>query len=71
MLKNRSIPNSAVIPPIPYANVTKAAEWLRDAFRSCVPHDNRRIQMNVGDGAIVFMEPRGNSEPRVIDKRIR
>jgi len=30
MMKNRSIPSSKVIPQIPYLDVTKAAEWLRD-----------------------------------------
>jgi hypothetical protein len=30
MTKNRSIPSSTVIPQIPYLDVTKAAEWMRD-----------------------------------------
>jgi len=60
MLKNRSIPTSTVIPQIPYPDVTKAAEWLRDTFGFTIRLviGNHRIQMNVGDGAIVVVEPR-------------
>ena len=60
MLKNRSIPTSTVIPQIPYPDVTEAAEWLRDTFGLTIRLviGDHRIQMNVGDGAIVVVEPR-------------
>jgi uncharacterized glyoxalase superfamily protein PhnB len=62
MLTNRSVPKSTVIPQIPYPDVSKAAAWLRDVFGFTVrlTIGDHRIQMNVGDGAIVVVEPRGD-----------
>jgi len=70
MLKNRSIPASTVIPQIPYPDVTKAAEWLRDTFGFTVRLviGNHRIQMNVGDGAIIVVEPRTDPATGHIDR---
>jgi len=58
MLSNRSCPPSTVIPELPYANVGQAAEWLCFVFGFTVRIrvGNHRIQLNVGDGAIVVVE---------------
>jgi uncharacterized glyoxalase superfamily protein PhnB len=70
MLMNRSIPSSTVIPQIPYPDVTKAAEWLRDTFGFTIRLviGNHRIQMNVGDGAIVVVEPRADPATGYVDR---
>jgi uncharacterized glyoxalase superfamily protein PhnB len=62
MLTNRSVPTSTVIPQIPYLDVAQAADWLRDVFGFTIrlTIGNHRIQMNVGNGAIVVVEPRGD-----------
>src|SRR5215475_7692240 len=58
MLANRSIPRSTVIPELPYPDVTAAAKWLCDAFGFTVRLRiaDHRIQLNVGDGAVVVVE---------------
>jgi uncharacterized glyoxalase superfamily protein PhnB len=58
MISNRSCPTSTVIPELPYANPGQAAEWLCFAFDFTVRIriGNHRIQLNVGDGAIVVIE---------------
>jgi uncharacterized glyoxalase superfamily protein PhnB len=62
MLFNRSCPASTVIPEIPYADPSQAAAWLADAFGFTIRLRiaNHRIQMNVGDGAIVCIDLRGH-----------
>jgi uncharacterized glyoxalase superfamily protein PhnB len=57
-VKNRSIPNATVIPELGYPDVGAAAEWLTRAFGFTVRLRiaDHRIQMNVGDGAIVVVE---------------
>jgi uncharacterized glyoxalase superfamily protein PhnB len=57
-MKNRSIPRATVIPELGYPDVTVAADWLSRAFGFTVRLRiaNHRIQMNVGDGAIVLVE---------------
>jgi uncharacterized glyoxalase superfamily protein PhnB len=59
MLANRSIPNCTVIPQLVYPDVGAAVKWLCDAFGFTlrVGIGNHRAQINVGDGAIVVMEP--------------
>jgi uncharacterized glyoxalase superfamily protein PhnB len=67
MLANRSIPTCTVIPELAYADVADAADWLRGAFGFTVRLRiaNHRIQMNVGDGAMVVTERRrGDSSNR-------
>jgi len=56
MLTNRSMPQSTVIPQLGYADVGAAAEWLEKAFGFTVRLRiaDHRIQMNVGDGAVVL-----------------
>ena len=64
MLANRSIPRSTVIPELPYPDVTAAAKWLCDAFGFTVRLRiaDHRIQLNVGDGAVVVIElPEGRT----------
>lgn len=62
MLPNRSIPNCTVIPELVYEDPGKAAEWLCDAFGFSVRLEigNHRVQLNVGDGAIVVKEGSGS-----------
>ena len=63
MRTNRSIPGATVIPELPYADVGEAARWLAEAFGFTVRLRiaNHRIQMNVGDGAVVLIEARGSA----------
>lgn len=66
MLANRSIPRSTVIPELVYPDVQKAVEWLCDVFGFTlrIGMGSHRAQLNVGDGAVVVMEPRGGSRSR-------
>ena len=58
MLQNRSVPRSTVIPELAYDDVTHAADWLCDVFgfNVRVRIGNHRVQLNVGDGAVVVFE---------------
>jgi uncharacterized glyoxalase superfamily protein PhnB len=58
MLSNRSIPRATVIPVLAYADVNQAAAWLCDAFGFSVGLriGNHRVQLNVGDGAVILRE---------------
>lgn len=60
MLSNRSIPHATVIPVLGYPDVNKAAAWLCDAFGFCVRLriDSHRVQLNVGEGAVIVREMR-------------
>lgn len=61
MLSNRSCPSATVIPVLAYPDVNRAAAWLAAAFGFSVRlriGTHHRIQMNVGDGAIVLREMR-------------
>lgn len=60
MLRNRSIPNSTVIPELAYPDIGAAIAWLSDAFGFTlrVRIADHRAQMNVGDGAMVLTEAR-------------
>jgi uncharacterized glyoxalase superfamily protein PhnB len=66
MLANRSIPRSTVIPELVYPDVQKAVEWLCDVFGFTlrIGMGSHRAQLNVGDGAVVIMEPRDGSGSR-------
>lgn len=66
MLANRSIPRCTVIPELVYPDVEKAVQWLCDVFGFTVRigMGSHRAQLNVGDGTVVLMEPRGESEGR-------
>lgn len=60
MLFNRSIPRGPVIPVLAYPDVDEAASWLCAAFGFSVRLRifRHRIQMNVGEGAVVVRELR-------------
>lgn len=60
MLLNRSIPRATVIPVLAYPDVNQAAAWLCDAFGFNVRLriGNHRVQLNVGDGAVIVREMR-------------
>jgi uncharacterized glyoxalase superfamily protein PhnB len=71
MLTNRSIPPSTVIPQLVYPDVSAAAKWLCEAFGFTVRVriGDHRIQLNVGDGAIVVMEgPASESRATGVEK---
>lgn len=57
-MQNRSMPRATVIPEFGYPDVGAAAEWLCQAFGFTVRLRiaDHRIQLNVGDGAIVVVE---------------
>lgn len=60
MLSNKSLPRATVIPVLAYPEVNKAAAWLCDAFGFNVRLriGNHRVQLNVGDGAVIVREMR-------------
>jgi uncharacterized glyoxalase superfamily protein PhnB len=60
MLTNRSIPRATVIPVLAYRDVHQAADWLCEAFGFTVRLSiaNHRVQLNVGDGAVIVRELR-------------
>lgn len=62
MLSNRSIPRATVIPVLAYPDVNQAAAWLCDAFGFSVRLriGDHRVQLNVGDGAVIVRELRSN-----------
>ena len=64
MLTNRSIPRATVIPVLAYPDVNEAAAWLSKAFGFSVRLriGTHRVQMNVGDGAIIAREMRPGEE---------
>ncbi len=62
MTANRSIPSSTVIPVLAYPDVNQAAAFLCDAFGFTVRLriGDHRVQLNVGDGAVIVRELRPN-----------
>lgn len=60
MIRNRMVPKSTVIPELVYPDIGEAIRWLCDAFGFTlrIRIANHRAQLNVGDGAVVLMEPR-------------
>jgi uncharacterized glyoxalase superfamily protein PhnB len=57
-ITNRSMAPGPVIPELPYADVPTAAKWLCDVFgfTERLRIGGHRIQLHVGDGAIVVVE---------------
>ena len=55
---NRSIPSATVIPVLQYPDARAAAEWLCRAFgfRERLRIGSHRIQLQVGDGAVVVAQ---------------
>jgi uncharacterized glyoxalase superfamily protein PhnB len=68
MLSNRSIPRAVVIPVLPYPDVDQAATWLCNAFGFSVRLriGSHRIQLNVGEGAVIVREMRPNETSPVL-----
>ncbi len=64
MLANRSIPRCTVIPELAYPDIGEVIDWLCDAFGFSLRLriGNHRAQLNVGDGAVVLTEQRGDDE---------
>lgn len=64
MLSNRSIPNATVIPVLSYPDVIQASKWLCEAFGFTVrlTIGNHRVQLNIGDGAVILREKRPEEE---------
>jgi uncharacterized glyoxalase superfamily protein PhnB len=60
MIWNRSIPRATVIPVLAYLNANEAAAWLCQAFAFTVRLrvDTHRVQLNVGEGAVIARELR-------------
>ena len=56
MVSNRSMPRCTVIPELAYPNVVAAGDWLCDVFGFSVRLRiaNHRMQLNVGEGAVVL-----------------
>ena len=68
MLSNRSIPRATVIPVLAYPDVNQAADWLCAAFGFSVRLriESHRVQLNVGDGAVIVRETRSNEANAVL-----
>ena len=60
MKKNRSMPESSIIPELPYSNVREAAEWLRDRFhfKERLKIGEDRAQLVFGQGTIIVIAQR-------------
>jgi uncharacterized glyoxalase superfamily protein PhnB len=58
MLENRSMPQSTIIPEVPYPDVRQAAEWLCRCFGFVerLRIGNHRAQLSYGRGSIVVVE---------------
>src|SRR6266480_971143 len=58
MRHNRSIPNAVVIPELAYSDVPAAAKWLCEkfGFKERLRIANHRIQLLIGEGAVVVTE---------------
>ena len=57
--KNRSAPNTAVIPVLYYPDVREAVEWLTTAlpFTVLLRNSDTRCQLSHSNGAIVVAKP--------------
>lgn len=66
MPRNRSIPNSTVIPVLIYPDVREAVDWLGRAFgfrERLQIGEHHRSQLEVGDGAVIIGDVRGSRRP--------
>jgi uncharacterized glyoxalase superfamily protein PhnB len=64
--RNRSIPQSTVIPVLIYPDVREAVDWLSGAFgfvERVRIGENHRSQLSVGDGAVIVGDVRGDRRP--------
>jgi len=60
LLSNRFCPDATVIPVLAYPDALQAAAWLCEAFGFSIRIrvGSHRVQMNVGDGAVILRELR-------------
>lgn len=58
MIENRSAPAATVIPVLSYEDVGEASRWLCNTFgfRERLRIANHRIQLLVGDGAVILTQ---------------
>jgi uncharacterized glyoxalase superfamily protein PhnB len=66
MKRNRSIPQSTVIPVLIYPDVREAVDWLSRAFgfvERVRIGENHRSQLSVGGGAVIVGDVRGERRP--------
>ncbi|MBS2966168.1 VOC family protein [Actinocrinis puniceicyclus] len=66
MKQNRSIPDATVIPVLIYPDVREAVAWLGAAFgftERVRIGEGHRSQLNVGDGAVIIGDVRGDRRP--------
>lgn len=63
MLVNRSVPHCTVIPELPYPEIGPAIDWLCGmfGFSLWIRIGDHRAQLNVGDGAVILIEPRAEN----------
>lgn len=70
-IRNRAMPRAAVIPVLGYADVTRAATWLCDAFgfRVRLRIGGHRVQLAIGEDGVVVAAERGRraEEPATAD----
>jgi uncharacterized glyoxalase superfamily protein PhnB len=62
MLSNRSMPRSTVLPELAYPDIGEAITRLCDAFGFTlrIRMGDHRAQLNVGNGAVILIEPDRN-----------
>jgi uncharacterized glyoxalase superfamily protein PhnB len=65
MLRNRTMPDSSIIPVLTYPDVGASIEWLCETFgfRERWRAGNHRAQLAFGNGTVVVTENRAGSEP--------
>jgi len=71
MIKNRSAPPGPIVPILIYEDVSKAIDWLRDAFgfkerlRTAPEPDGtiHHAQLAIGGGAVILTGQRGGDRP--------
>ena len=71
MKQNRSIPRATVIPVLIYPDVREAVDWLSHAFGFAERvriGENHRSQLQVGDGAVIIGDVRGDRRPPRADE---
>lgn len=66
MESNRCIPPCSVIPEVAYPDPSEGAKWLTEAFgfEVRIRIANHRVQMMLGDSALVVSERRGDDTRR-------
>jgi uncharacterized glyoxalase superfamily protein PhnB len=66
MNRNRSIPQSTVIPVLIYPDVREAVDWLGEAFgfaERLQIGENHRSQLSYGEGSVIIGDVRGDRRP--------